>query len=273
MTVWICHTCAVEHADTDVPPTICRICTDERQWVPATGQAWTTLTELQELGHRTVVREVEPGLLGVTAVPQVGIGQQALVVTTPAGNLLWDPIGFLDDDGVRRVREAGPVVAIAASHPHMFGVQVAWSRALGGVPVLVNEADREWLARPDDAVQYWSGRTEPVPGVVLHQIGGHFPGNTVVTWTGADGTGVLLCGDTIGPNPDRTTVAFMRSYPNRIPLSGAVTERVARSIEELDFDRIYGNFGNAIPRDGKAAVRRSADRHVAWVRGDHDDET
>jgi hypothetical protein len=62
----------------------------------------------------------------------------------------------------------------------------------------------------------------------------------------------------------------MRSYPNRIPLSGAVAQRVARDILELDFDRIYGNFGNAIPRDGKGAVRRSADRHVAWVRGDHD---
>jgi len=171
---------------------------------------------------------------------------------------------------VRRVRREGEVVAIVASHPHMFGAQVEWSRALGGVPVLVNRADARWLAREDDAVRFWSGQVAPVPGVVIHQIGGHFPGNAVATWTGADGRGVLLCGDTIGPNPDRQTVAFMRSYPNRIPLSGAVAQRVARDVLRLEFDRIYGNFGNKIPRDGKQAVRYSADRHAAWVRGDHD---
>lgn len=273
MTVWICRTCAVEHADTDSPPELCEICTDERQWVPATGQAWTTMESMRASGHVVTVREVEPGLLGLSVEPQVGIGQLALLACTPGGNVLWDPIGFVDDAAVRRVQQEGEVVAIAASHPHMFGVQVEWSRALGGVPVLVNRADARWLAREDDAVQYWSGTVTPVPGVTIHQIGGHFPGNAVATWTGSDGVGVLLSGDTIAPNPDRATVAFMRSYPNRIPLSAAVTQRVARDVLELDFDRIYGNFGNPIPEEAKAAVRYSADRHAAWVRGDHDDLT
>jgi hypothetical protein len=31
-----------------------------------------------------------------------------------------------------RVREVGDVTAIAASRPHMFGVQTEWSNALGG---------------------------------------------------------------------------------------------------------------------------------------------
>lgn len=270
MTVWICRTCAVEHADTDLPPELCEICADERQWVPATGQAWTTLADMAAVGHAVAVREVEPGLLGLVAQPQVGIGQQALLACTPAGNVLWDPIGFVDDDAVRRVRREGAVVAIAASHPHMFGAQVEWSRALGGVPVLVNRADARWLVREDDAVRYWSGTVSPVPGIRIHQIGGHFPGNAVATWTAADGLGVLLSGDTIAPNADRATVAFMRSYPNRIPLSAAVTQRVARDVLRLDFDRIYGNFGNPVPRDARAAVRYSADRHAAWVRGDHD---
>lgn len=273
MTVWICRTCAVEHAGTGSPPEICEICSDERQWVPATGQAWTTLGEMRSAGFAVAVREVEPGLLGLTGEPQVGIGQQALLACTPEGNVLWDPIGYVDDDAVRRVLEEGDVVAIAASHPHMFGVQVEWSRALGGVPVLVNRADARWLSRDDDAVRYWSGTVSPVPGITLHQIGGHFPGNAVATWTGADGAGVLLSGDTIAPNPDRATVAFMRSYPNRIPLSAAVVERVARDVLRLDFDRVYGNVGNPVPEDARAAVRYSAERHVAWVRGDHDNLT
>lgn len=274
MTVWICRTCAVEHPDADHPPQVCEICADERQWVPAAGQQWTTLEELRTPERKMAVEELEPDLYGITVDPQVGIGQRSLLVRTPAGNLLWDPAGYLDDDTVRRVRDLGPVVAVAASHPHMFGVQVEWSRALGGVPVLVNAADARWLARPDAAVRQWSGVAEVVPEVTLHQLGGHFPGSAVAHWpAGTGGAGALLAGDTISPNPDRATVSFMRSYPNRIPLSGAVVERLARAVEPLAFDRLYGNFAGVVPAGAKAAVRYSAARHIAWVNGEHDDET
>jgi glyoxylase-like metal-dependent hydrolase (beta-lactamase superfamily II) len=267
MDFWLCATCAVEHAD---KVDVCAVCADERQWVPAAGQQWTTLAELAAAGTRVEVTELEPDLFGLTATQKVGIGQTAKLVRTPSGNLLWDPIGFLDDDAVGRIRALGEVAAIVASHPHMYGVQVEWSRALGGVPVLVSEADEKWVARPDPAIRTWSGRLEVLPGVVLTQPGGHFPGSAVAHWTGADGKGVLLSGDTVFANPDRRTVAFMRSYPNHLPLSAAVTERVARALEEFDFDRLYGNFATRVDADARAVVRRSADRHIGWVRGDFD---
>ena len=84
---------------------------------------------------------------------------------------------------------------------------------------------------------------------------------------------MLLSSDTIHGNPDRATVTFMRSYPNRIPLSPAVVERIASAAEQLQFDRLYDNFAHAIDSDARAAVRRSADRYIAWVRGDFDDLT
>ncbi|MGO1288717.1 MAG: MBL fold metallo-hydrolase [Cellulosimicrobium funkei] len=265
---WICRTCAVEHAER---PAVCAICADERQWVPATGQAWTTLAELAAAGERLVLEELEPDLFGLTSEPSVGIGQQAKVVRTPAGTLLWDPPGYVDDAAVEQVRALGPVVAIAASHPHMFGVQVEWSRALGDVPVLVAEADAPWVARPDPVVETWTGGREVLPGVVLSQPGGHFPGSAVVHWAaGADGRGVLLSGDTIFANPDRTSVSFMRSYPNRIPLSAAVVLRVAERVARRPFERLYNNFEGVIPADARAVVLRSAQRHAAWVRGDFD---
>jgi hypothetical protein len=265
---WICKTCAVEHSE---QVEVCAICADERQWVPADGQHWTTLEELTAAGFKVQVKDVEPGLYGITSEPDAGIGQQSMLVQTPEGNLLWDPIGYLDDDGVRRVRELGEVVAIIASHPHMYGVQVEWSRALGGVPVYVSEADLGWVARQDPVIKSWSGKLNPLPGVTLIQPGGHFPGSAVVHWAaGADGKGVILAGDTIFANPDRTSVSFMRSYPNRIPLSGAVVDRVARSLDVFEYDRLYGNFGASIPVDARAVVRRSADRHAAWARGDYD---
>ncbi|MDN5857683.1 MAG: MBL fold metallo-hydrolase [Pseudonocardia sp.] len=269
MTVTICRTCAVEHAEP--LPEVCRICADERQWVPAEGQLWTTLADLRDDGTTVVVTELEPDLCGIAARPAVGIGQLTKLVRTPSGNLLWDPIGYLDDAGAAAVAALGPVAAILASHPHMYGVQVEWSRALGNPPVLVPEADAEWVARPDDAISTWSGIREILPGVTLFQPGGHFPGSTVVHWAaGAGGAGVLLSSDTIFANPDRVSVSFMRSYPNRIPLSAAVVDRVATAVAGYPFDRLYGNFDNVIPDDAAAVVRRSADRHMAWVRGDFD---
>ncbi|ASR36254.1 hydrolase [Prauserella marina] len=268
MSFWICRTCAVEHAEARGT---CAICADERQWVPSTGQQWTTLAELTDEGRRTEITPLEPGLSAVTANPHVGIGQYAKLLTTPAGSLLWDPIGFLDKAAVDAILELGPVAAVAASHPHMFGVQVEWSKAFGNVPVFVSEPDLEWVARPDPVITPWKETVEVLPGVTMTQLGGHFPGSAVVHWAGgADGRGVLLSSDTIFANPDRTSVSFMRSFPNRIPLSGAVVERVTSAVEEFAFDRLYANFGNIIDSDAREVVRRSADRHIGWARGDFD---
>ncbi|TWP36847.1 MBL fold metallo-hydrolase [Leekyejoonella antrihumi] len=268
----ICATCAVEYAEP--VPEVCPICADERQYVPLDGQHWTSLDELASNGEELTVHDLEPGMLGIRSRPSVGIGQQCIVVTTSQGSLVWDPTGYVDDATAQRVRDLGPVLAIAASHPHMFGVQVEWSRRLGNAPVLVAEADHGWLGRDDEAIQTWSGTREIAGGLILHQVGGHFAGSACVLWKdGADGDGVLLTGDTIFPNPDHRSVGFLRSYPNKIPLSGAVVQRIAGRLEALSFDRIYGNFNNVIDHDGRQVVRASADRHTAWVRGDHDDLT
>lgn len=264
----ICRTCGVEHAAA-LP--VCAICADDRQWVPAEGQQWTTLQELAAAGHRAQLRELEPDLFGLTVEPVVGIGQQAHLVVTPNGNLLWDPPGYLDDDAVGLVREHGEVAAVAASHPHMFGAQVEWSRALGNAPVLVSQPDIAWVARTDPAIRPWTGPLEIVDGVTLLQPGGHFPGSAVVHWAaGAGGKGVLLSGDTIQANPDRTSTTFMRSYPNRIPLSAGVVERVTQTVEGLAFDRLYDNFGHTIAADARSVVRRSAERYIGWVSGAFD---
>ncbi len=269
--MWVCETCGVEHAEA---VGVCAICSDERQWVPAGGQRWATLEELAQAGRRVQITELEPDLFGITVEPKVGIGQQTHLVRTAAGNLLWDPVGYLDREAVNRVRELGDVTAIAASHPHMFGVQVEWSKALGGAAVLVSEPDADWVQRPDPAIRTWSGQYEVSPGLTLHQVGGHFPGSSVVHWAaGASAKGVLLVSDTIHANPDRATVTFLRSYPNRIPLSPAVVERLTRAVTQLPFDRLYDNFGRTIEAGASAAVSRSAERYSKWVRGAFDQLT
>ncbi len=66
----ICATCAVER---DEPtPELCPICTDERQYVPEDGQKWLTLDGLAQEGQQTLLKENEPGLVGIKTEPKVG---------------------------------------------------------------------------------------------------------------------------------------------------------------------------------------------------------
>src|SRR5699024_6186916 len=126
-------TCGVEY---DEPvPAVCPICADERQWGPAAGQQWTSRDALNESAQRLRWSTVERGRVQICTEPAVGIGQTAQLISTPSGSLLWDPTGYVDAGTVELVLEQGPVLAVAASHPHMFGVQSAWADALDA-PVL-----------------------------------------------------------------------------------------------------------------------------------------
>jgi glyoxylase-like metal-dependent hydrolase (beta-lactamase superfamily II) len=267
----ICATCGVEAED---PPEICPICADERQYIPRTGQQWTSLDDLASSPYELQVRLLEPGLFGLHRKPEFAIGQWSMLLQTPDGNLLWDPPSFLDDRVADRVRRLGGVAMIAASHPHMFGAQVSWSHAFDSAPVWVNALDERWLQHRDPVVRIWSSTQDVLPGVRLVQCGGHFPGSTVAHWRNSvAGGGALLTGDTIADVTAEGWVTFMRSYVNRIPLSAAVVERIVSTLERLDYERLYTLNGGTIDHDAKAAVRRSADRYIGWVRGDFDADT
>ena len=269
MDAYICRTCGVQQAPSEDPPAHCAICDDERQYVPPAGQRWATFAELRGEGHRIEVRDLEPGLTGIGADPPVGIGQRALLVQTPAGNFLWDCLGYIDGEGIAAVRARGDLKGIAMSHPHFYGACVEWSRAFGGAPIYIPTADRKWVMRPDAAIKNWEGVVEPLPGLTLIECGGHFEGSAALHWAdGADGRGALFTGDTITVAPDRRFVSFMRSYPNLIPLSASEVRRIVATVEPYRFDRIYGGWWDrVVDRDGKAAIQLSADRYVRWIEG------
>jgi glyoxylase-like metal-dependent hydrolase (beta-lactamase superfamily II) len=270
MTARICATCGNWQADAPSAPEVCAICADERQWVPKGGQRWTTLQELEAAGHSSETRDLEPGLLGIGTTPPVAIGQRSLLVQTDAGNVLWDLGGYLDDAAVQAVTSRGELVGIAASHPHFYGAISEWSERLGGVPILLPEADVRWLLRPSPNVRTWSGTLEVVPGVTLVQCGGHFPGSAVLHWAaGADNRGALLTGDTIMVTPGQDRVTFLRSAPNRIPLPERLVRQVVAAVEPFPFDRIYtGWWDLTLDRDAKTVLHRDAERYIAWLRGD-----
>lgn len=263
---FICNTCGVQYAGSQRPPQSCSICTDDRQYVGRNGQQWTTLNHLREKYHNEF-HTVRPGITYIRTEPQFAIGQRAHLIETPAGNILWDCISFMDDATVAEVQQRGGLKAIAISHPHFYDTMVEWSQALGDVPIHLHEDNRPWVMRPDDAVQFWPGETlELMDGVTLIRCGGHFPGSTVLHWRdGADGRGILFTGDTIMALPTPDWVSFMYSYPNYIPLAAGAVRQIVAAVQPFQFDVLYGAFGHFVPRDAAAIVQRSADRYIAAI--------
>ena len=254
------------------PPAACPICEDERQYVGPGGQRWTTLEELRR-SHRNVFTTEEPGLHSICSEPTFAIGQRALLVETPEGNVLWDCVSVVDDGTVEEIRSRGGVSTLAISHPHFYSTMVEWSRVFGGAPVWLHENDRQWIMRSGPALRTWSGRSMPLPGgLTLVHVGGHFEGSQVLLWpAGAGGKGVLLAGDMPNVCADTRWVTFMRSYPNYIPLSGPEVERVAAALAPLAFDRLYGwTRDRVLSVDAKRSLDRSTVRHLRAARGEHD---
>ena len=264
---FICTTCGTQFAESDDPPTACTICQDDRQYVKATGQQWTTFERLR-LSHRNSIKYKEPGLIGIGVEPQFAIGQRALFVRTPMANILWDCIPLLDQAVVEAITALGGISAIAISHPHYYSTMVEWSRAFGDVPIYLHDADRQWVMRPDKSIVFWDGEKRNLAdGLTLIRCGGHFDGGTVLHWAGgAEGRGALLTGDIIQVVPDRKHVSFMYSFPNYVPLPASAIERIVSAVEPFEYDRVYGAFWDmVIERDGKAVVKKSADRYLRAI--------
>ncbi len=258
---YICKTCGVQYAASEAPPAACIICEDERQYVGWEGQQWLTLASMREGGYRNEIRDQEPRLMGIGTEPRFGIGQRSLLVQTEGGNLLWDPISFVDGETIRQVTAAGGIQAIAASHPHFYGSMVEWSRTFGNAPIYIPEDDEAWVTRPDPVVSLWKGHVDLFSGMTLIQCGGHFAGSAVVHWAaGAEGRGALLVGDSITVVQDRRFVSFMWSYPNGIPLSEPEVRNIVAAVAPYRYDRIYGGWWGSITPRGRPA------RCSAWVR-------
>jgi hypothetical protein len=262
----ICTTCGTQHEPSEQPPDRCIICEEERQYVPATGQGWTTLPRLRKT-HSATFRD-ESGLIGIGTSPSFAIGQRALLVRSPGGNVLWDCVSLIDDTMVELIKGLGGLKAIAISHPHYYTTMLEWSRAFGGIPIYIHEKDGEWIQRRGPEVALWSGETKQIAdGMTLIRVGGHFAGGTVMHWEqGAGGKGALLSGDLLQVVADRKFLAFMWSYPNFIPLGADAVRTVASRVDGFRFDRIYGAFWDrVIEHDAERVLRDSVERHIAHL--------
>lgn len=142
----VCHTCGTQFdIPASKPLSNCRICDvcalyfssvlpkmftsvkDPRQFVPPTGQKWTSMAELRgKYENKWQQDPEEKGMWSIWTVPKVNarrtntaknivpltahfkkkkfaIGQRAFLIETPEGNVLWDLITYLDDKTIEFV--------------------------------------------------------------------------------------------------------------------------------------------------------------------------
>jgi hypothetical protein len=262
----ICATCGTQFALSAVPPQHCPVCEDERQYVGWKGQRWTTRVELAA-AHRLRIED-DQGVLGIGLAPGFAIDQRAMFLPTDAGNILWESLSLVTDEAVQALRERGGVDLIAISHPHFYAAMVDWSDALGGVPILLHEADREWVLRPAPQIRFWGGdELRLSDGVTLLRCGGHFAGSTALHWRdGPRPGGALFPGDALQVVQDRRHVSFMYSYPNLIPMRRADVLHLRGVVAGLLFEDVFGyTWGRNIIGGGQAAVQASFERYLDAV--------
>ena len=267
MASFICMSCGVQYPPSSNPPQRCPICEDPREFVNPAGQQWISLDLLRKT-HKNVFHQEGSDLWGIGTEPKFAIGQRALLLQRPQGNVLFDCVSLIDKDTIELVYSLGGLTAIAVSHPHFYSSMVEWSKAFGKIPIYLHEDDREWVLRPDDCIHFWKGETKSIgEGVTLIRVGGHFPGLQILHWAdGENGAGVLLSSDLPQVCADRQNVSFMYSYPNFIPLDAGTVRRIVDTLEPFQFKKVYGAWFNlVISDDAKGAIKRSADRYLTYL--------
>jgi glyoxylase-like metal-dependent hydrolase (beta-lactamase superfamily II) len=265
MHCYICETCGTQHASMPEPPSHCSICDDDRQYVGWNGQTWTTHAAL---GKRYQLRiEDDDGLLGIGIRGEFAIPQRAVVLPTSDGIVLWECVSLVTDQAIAAIKAGGGLNRIVISHPHFYSSMVEWSDAFGGVPILLHEADRDWVRRSSRNVHFWSGDVHRLSkDVTLIRCGGHFPGSTALLWHAAGRRPVLFPGDALQVATDRRHVAFMYSYPNYVPMKTSDVRAMRERLAGYEYEDVYGyTWGRNIIGNGRAAVEASFDRHLQMV--------
>lgn len=259
----LCTACGTSYDEQAVKIEQCKICQDERQFVPAGRQKWTSLDSLQST-HSNKWQQHAANLFSLQTVPGFAINQRAFLLQTPHGNILWDCIANLDDATAAIVTALGGIHAIAISHPHYYTTMQDWAAAFDA-PIYLHANDSEWIMRDSPHIRLWQNdELEIVPEVKLVRLGGHFAGGCVLHW--ADEDGVLLSGDIVQVTPGADAVSFMWSYPNMLPLSAASVSDITHRLAAREFERLYGAFEHReILTDARRIVMQSGEKYIACL--------
>lgn len=236
-----CCACGTQYPADKPIPQLCPICSDDRQYFVDEGQSWTNTIELLT-DHKTTIKELNPSLYELRVTPQFALGQRALLLLSPGGNILWDCVPVLDQAAIDFIRSKGGIKAIAFSHPHFYSNINQWAETFDAL-VYIHRNDEQWVFNRGKNIRFWAGESKPLwDGISIENIGGHFPGSSVLRVPALSEQGSLFTGDTLYVSKNKKHIAMMYSYPNYIPLRIDELSRVINRVNRLSFDAIYGGF-------------------------------
>lgn len=255
----ICNACGTQFptSDRSVVKT-CHICDDPRQYVPPSGQSFTSHDELTKKHQNVFTTYLEDErLISITTTPKFAIGQRAILIRTPGGNVLWDCLTLLDEETIKKINELGGLKAVVISHPHYYSTHVQWGQAFN-CPVYIASEDKVWTTLDSGhqvLVKDVETKVEDTDAVAI-KLGGHFPGSLVLLFDGrlfiADTLMTTPAGvgkwDTDGTGATRTkppglnSFSFLWSIPNYIPLNVEELARMWNILKNYEFKSTHGAF-------------------------------
>lgn len=156
-----------------------------RQFIPPSGQSFTNLAVLKKSYHNEWAPLKNDGRFwNIWTEPRFGIGQRAILIRTPEGNILWDCIALIDSATIEWIKSIGGLAGIVISHPHYYTTHVSWAEAFD-CPVYMSSEDQIWLNRNDRNRMRTFVESESMEievrgkktGVQAIKLGGHFPGS------------------------------------------------------------------------------------------------
>ena len=109
---------------------------------------------------------------------------------------MWDCTALIDDAAKQFIITLGGIDVIAMSHPHFYRAHVDIADHVDA-GVVIPRANQPWVQRPSPRIVFFDEYIEPVPGLTVARIGGHFDGAAVP--------------DRPAGRPDRTVEAILRS--------------------------------------------------------------
>lgn len=247
----ICNTCGTQFPAEEQLPELCPICNDDRQFVPEEGQSWTNHDELKEK-HTVKIIQFSDSLYSLTVTPTFAIGQRAFLLLSPNGNILWDCIPLLDKPTIDFIKSKGGLKAIAFSHPHFYSNVNDWAKVFD-CPVYIHQNDSKFVFNRGPHIELWNGGSHQLwDDISLANIGGHFPGSSILYSPSLSPGGTIFCGDTFYLAPSKRFISVMYSYPNRIMLGRKDFIALYEKCLDLSFDTLHGAsfegqslFGNA----------------------------
>lgn len=66
------------------------------------------MAELQT-DHHNAIKNLAPHLTGIGTEPRFAIGQRALLIQSPEGNILWDCISLIDEPTIAAIKALGGI--------------------------------------------------------------------------------------------------------------------------------------------------------------------